>query len=768
MSRQRIAHTSLRHSTFHLGLLAAFGLPGAAQAANPGDPLGPEFRVNSFTPGNQSSPAAAVDADGDAVVVWEGAGASGDGRDIFAQRYNASGRPVGGAFRVNSVTDGIQSAPAVAIDAAGDFVIVWESDGQDGNGFGIFAQRYDAAASAVGGEFRANTHTTSQQRVPVVAADADGDVVIVWRSFAQDGDGFGIFAQRYDAAGNPAGTEFRVNSHTQLDQNFPTVTADADGDVVIAWQSGAQDGDGYGIFAQRYDAAGNPAGTEFRANTYTTSNQRDAAIAADANGNFLMAWRSDGQDGGNDRGVFAQRFDAAGNRVGNEFRANARREDVRDSPAVAVDADGDFVVLWESFIQDGSVFDTYARRFDGTGSPIGSEFRVNTFTDFFQVSPTVAVDADGDFLIAWESFPQDSSSDSGIFAQRYAGSKPIDLALTKLDAPDPLPSGGELTYTLRVDNAHASVAPTGFPGINGGIGAGSGLHLWDVLPGGTTFRSASGAGWNCAQALLAGVRGVECFRGDALAAGASSGVEITVGTPNGSTILRNVATLASDQFDPDLFNNQDSAETQVDNTAPTISAIADRVIAAGTALRNLPFTVDDLETPEGALTLAGSSNNPALVAPNNIVFSGGAANRFVTVLPNQGASGQALIQITVTDAEGAAATETFMLTVTAPPDTMPDAFAFVSLTKVRLNTVQTSNAVTITGINAPAPISVSGGSYSINGGAFTTAAGHITNGQSVRVRHTSSSRFKTAVSTTLNIGGRTGTFKSTTKGLLGG
>ncbi|MGQ0622431.1 MAG: hypothetical protein ACT4QA_21400 [Panacagrimonas sp.] len=85
---------------------------------------------------------------------------------------------------------------------------------------------------------------------------------------------------------------------------------------------------------------------------------------------------------------------------------------------------------------------------------------------------------------------------------------------------------GELTYTLRVDTQHASVAPTGFLVIDSAIGAGSGLRPWDFLPGGTTFRSASGAGWNCAQALLAGVRGVECLRGEALAAGAGSSVEI--------------------------------------------------------------------------------------------------------------------------------------------------------------------------------------------------------------------------------------------------
>lgn len=225
-----------------------------------------------------------------------------------------------------------------------------------------------------------------------MAADAAGDFIITWRSFLQDGDGFGIFAQRYDAAGNPAGVEFQVNTTTLSDQNFPAITADADGDFVVAWQSRNQDGDGYGVFARRYDAVGNPAGDEFRANSYTTSNQSEAAIATDANGNFLIAWESAGQDGSND-GVFAQRFDAVGNRVGNEFRANTNTEFFQGAPVVAVDADGDFTIAWETFFQNDSPFDIYAQRFDRTGSPVGDEFRVNTFTNFFQDSPTVAVDA---------------------------------------------------------------------------------------------------------------------------------------------------------------------------------------------------------------------------------------------------------------------------------------------------------------------------------------------------------------------------------------
>ncbi|MGQ0619387.1 MAG: M36 family metallopeptidase [Panacagrimonas sp.] len=96
-------------------------------------------------------------------------------------------------------------------------------------------------------------------------------------------------------------------------------------------------------------------------------------------------------------------------------------------------------------------------------------------------------------------------------------------------------------------------------------------------------------------------------------------------------------------------------------------------------------------------------------------------------------------------------------------DTTPNAFSFIDVSNVARNSVQTSNTVTITGIDAPTPISVSGGMYSIGcTSVFTGAAGSISNGQAVCVRHTASPNFSTSVNTTLTVGGVSGTFTSTT------
>jgi hypothetical protein len=99
-------------------------------------------------------------------------------------------------------------------------------------------------------------------------------------------------------------------------------------------------------------------------------------------------------------------------------------------------------------------------------------------------------------------------------------------------------------------------------------------------------------------------------------------------------------------------------------------------------------------------------------------------------------------------------------------DTTPDKFSFAAKTKVPLSTLQESGVVTITGINTPTPVSVTGGEYRINNGTYTTVAGKLNSGDTVQVRHTSASALKKTVTTTLKVGSGSAKFTSTTFGLF--
>jgi hypothetical protein len=393
-----------------------------------GTPLGPEFRINTYTTNNQIRPSVASDASGNFVVVWDSYPQDGPTQNVFGQRYDSSGAPLGPEFRVNTYTPAHQYAASVAADTSGSFVVVWVSDQPADPDRGVFGQRYDSSGTPLGPEFSVNTYTTSMQGFPSVAADSSGNFVVVWESYAQDGSNWGVFGQRYVSSGTPLGPEFRVNTYTTGAQGGyygqPAVAADSSGNFVVVWASLGQDGGGYGVFGQRYANSGNPLGPEFRVNTYTTGYQRRPSVAADSSGSFVVVWTSYTQDGPS--GVFGQRYANSGNPLGPEFRVNTYTTGYEHRPSVAADPAGNFVVVWESdqpADPDGGVF---GQRYDSSGNPLGPEFRVNTYTTSVQVRSSVAADSSGNFVVVWESYAQDGSH-WGVFGQRYSEIVPVEL-----------------------------------------------------------------------------------------------------------------------------------------------------------------------------------------------------------------------------------------------------------------------------------------------------------------------------------------------------
>jgi len=322
---------------------------------------------------------------------------------------------LGTEFQVNTYTSYSQNRPAVAADGAGTFVVVWHGGpysgpGPDGDDRGVFGQRFDSAGAPIAGEFQVNTFSPGQQRYPAASMTPLGDFVVVWESGAYsvpgpDGSQQGIAGRRFNATGAPLGGEFQVNTYTAAQQTRPAVAHDGAGNFVVVWESGSYygagpDGSEKGIFAQRYDSSGARVGAELQVNTYTSGEQRRPAVAADAAGNFVVVWQSgtyySTQDG-DYSGVFGQRFASGGTRIGTEFRVNTYTPGYQEEPRVAADAAGGFVVVWRSSPsfgagQDGSSGGVFGQRFGSSGAVIGGEFQVNTYWTGVQRSPVLAID----------------------------------------------------------------------------------------------------------------------------------------------------------------------------------------------------------------------------------------------------------------------------------------------------------------------------------------------------------------------------------------
>ncbi len=381
-------------------------------------PLGAEFQVNSHTASVQYAPAIAAGGNGDFVVVWLSIAPDGHSVGVLGQRYASNGSVLGTEFQVNTYTASAENDLAIAAGGNGDFVVVWNSYARDSYTFSILGQRYANDGSALGTEFQVNTYTSHQSFAtsPAVAVGSNGDFVVAWNRFGEDYR-TSVLGQRYASSGSALGTEFQVNTCTTAPfQGDAAIATGGNGDFVVVWVGLGQDFPTSSVFGQRYASSGSALGTEFQVNTYTRSTP--PAIAAGGNGDFVVVWSGFGQDG-HSLGVFGQRYASSGSALGTEFQVNTYTPSSQADPAIAVGSNGDFVVVWNSYTQDGDSDGVFGQRYASSGSALGTEFEVNTYTLYGQLSPAIAASGSGDFVVVWKSYGQDGDR-FGVFGQRYA------------------------------------------------------------------------------------------------------------------------------------------------------------------------------------------------------------------------------------------------------------------------------------------------------------------------------------------------------------
>ena len=343
------------------------------------------------------------------------------------EQYKAT---LGNEFRVNKVTKNEQRHSSVTRLTNGGFIVAWSSLGQDGDGYGIYGQRYDANGNAVGNEFLVNTTRTNDQDYSSVTGLTNGGFVLTWSSLGQDGDGYGIYGQRYDASGNAAGNEFLINATTTGNQISSSVASLTNGGFVVTWSSSRQDGDGWGIYGKRYDASGNAVGNEFLINTTTTGDQDYSSVTGLTNGGFVVTWSSEQDDSG--WRIYGKRYDASGNAVGNEFLINTTTTP-QSLASVTGLTNGGFIVSWSSLGQDGNGYGIYAQRYDASGTSIGDHLSIKQFTEGDQWdeifgAKSVAVLSNGNLVVTWCS--NALGDDSEVFARI------LDLSKTDLNGND--------------------------------------------------------------------------------------------------------------------------------------------------------------------------------------------------------------------------------------------------------------------------------------------------------------------------------------------
>jgi len=255
-----------------------------------------EIRANTFLGNHQDHAALAVDATGNLLVVWESRRQEQATPGVFAQLLDPLGRPLTTELHVNQFLPGGQGRPAAAFGPGGSAWIVWETSGQDGSGLGIRARRFGFSAEADGkhsfgalsGEIPVNQVATGDQQAAGVSISSAGRVLVTW--IASGADRRVAMGRLFDAKGNPRTDEFRVGVADSGDESVVSSAWLSASRFAAVWSHSKGMGRPSAVMARFFDPAGVPVQDPLRVSTAGRGQNIEPALAAGADGGLLVAW----------------------------------------------------------------------------------------------------------------------------------------------------------------------------------------------------------------------------------------------------------------------------------------------------------------------------------------------------------------------------------------------------------------------------------------------------------------------------------------------
>jgi|GEM_PF-2571498 len=331
-------------------------LPGGSQQFRP------SFGDDPFLAQAGSFPSAiAINDSGAAVVVYRN-----DTTEMCVRAFLPDGTPTGPATEIGRV-----GGTRVAIDAQGNFVVIWHDETRIGDDTSrIMARTFLADGTPRGGAFQVNTYDVGNQSDASVGIRDDGQFIVAWRSM-DFVDPAQILARRYLADGTPLGSEFIVNTTDSNAIAYPSVASNSAGESVIVWESLDQ-----GIYGQMLHADGSAYGGEFRIDTAVNNMHRHTpAVGVEDAGGFVVTWRESGNS--TPVGIFARKYASDGTPTGDPFQVNTTEEHSNDRPSIAMGKAGRFVITWRHRYDahpDPWVQLVLAQRYDETATAVGTEF----------------------------------------------------------------------------------------------------------------------------------------------------------------------------------------------------------------------------------------------------------------------------------------------------------------------------------------------------------------------------------------------------------
>ena len=499
-----------------------FSSPNSAAGVNLGanGRIGGQILVNATKDGDQRFPSVAVDDTGDFVIVWCGNG-DGDDQGVFSRRFDKSTDDAG-----PTVTDVVDTTPgsnnlrvydgrvldgpvssmlvrfseeimsstippeefeasilnldnwdlmkdgAIVEDAITSVDFKWNDttrkyeskitftpalddgfyeliiyddvtdmyenpfdgdyDGEPGGDFSL-SFRIGGADSAGGVTAPIVDGRTFPETPGAVAVDRDGDTVVaVTKVDTTTGSSLEkAHVTLFDAYGSVKTDFFVTDGYVDAatstqpflndEQRFVSVACDLDGDFVVTWTN-YRDGEGQDVYGRLYDVEGNATSEPFKINSYTDGNQKWSNVDMDADGDFVVTWSSHGQEDGGQLGygygVYARRFDRTAHALAPEFQVNTTIAGNQMHSSVAVAADGAFIVAWQSD-QNGIGDDIVYREFNSDGSATSSPLTGEKLANADTMDATPDIDDDADVVIGVQGNQRYPDVDCSVDGENY-------------------------------------------------------------------------------------------------------------------------------------------------------------------------------------------------------------------------------------------------------------------------------------------------------------------------------------------------------------
>ena len=273
-----------------------------------------------------------------------------------------------------------------------------------------------------------NSFKENAQREPILKKYHLGDfnidgLVAVWKSENQvdsisEGD---LYFRILNSDMQLFGDEILINEITAGNQQHPQAASDEFGRFIVVWSSfnPAEPEKFYDIKAKLYFDNAELSG-EITVNTNTENSQIRPQIDVFNKGEdleFIVVWESWFQDG-SERGVYAQRFNHLMEKIGDEFLVNTTTQYSQSRPVVKYFDDGRFIIVWESWNESEKGYNLFGKIYDADGNVIKDEFMINTYTDNYQWFSDISIASDNTFDVVWCSWEQDGY-DGGIYLRSF-------------------------------------------------------------------------------------------------------------------------------------------------------------------------------------------------------------------------------------------------------------------------------------------------------------------------------------------------------------